>query len=156
MSILMEKDPRIASIVDRNSQRNLLDDPHPVEVDTKSGTGRFVLLVNNGYEAPAEVTIRSDQAWLQPQSTQLSLMGGAQAECVVQATASGEGEFGNLCFSWEGASETYSEYVLVWRKAATPPPPPPPTKPTPQAGQKKKPGSDLKAPGVAPLPDWMR
>ncbi len=143
MSELLEKDPRLARILDA-SKRDLLDDPHPIEIDTANNrAARFTLVVENGQEGLIDIEVSADQAWLQPQTRRLQLVGGEKGDCLVAVEPTGEGEFANLKLSWSGATESYSEYVLVWRRSTRPKPAPPPASP---AGPQR----------VAPLPDWMK
>jgi hypothetical protein len=141
MAELIEQDPRLARIIDPATSRDLLTDAHPLEVPPGSGkTSTIKLSLENGIEAPIELTISSDQGWLEPRARQIALVGGETRECqlVVHArvaptkegvwpkpawmmnnsgaTDNNTDEFANLCFTWKGASETYQEYVLVWRK----------------------------------------
>jgi hypothetical protein len=136
MSELIEKDPQLASIVDAANSRNLLDDPHPVEaVPLPGGNVTIGMCVENGLEAPVDLTISSDQEWLEPKTRTLSLVGGEKKDCQVIVHFKGKGEFANLCFSWKGANESYQEYVLVWRKS------------------KAEPTASTQ--GIKPRPPWM-
>jgi hypothetical protein len=122
MSELIEKPPRLSRIVDPRTGRDLLKDVHPLEAQLPSGASVPVSVqVENGPEAPIELTISSDQDWVKPRSSQLSLMGGQSSQFEVVVEASGTGEFANLCFSWQAAAETHHEYVLVWRRGKVTP-----------------------------------
>lgn len=134
MTELIEKDPRLERVTDPATSRNLLEDPHPLEATLppgKSATAR--LRVENGPEAPVELTVSADQDWVEVRQRKLNLMGGETGECPVVIHPTGQGEFANLCFAWQGGAETYREYVLVWRKLEPP-----------KAAQ-----------GVWPKPSWM-
>ncbi|MCI0705305.1 MAG: hypothetical protein L0241_29955, partial [Planctomycetia bacterium] len=111
MSELTEKPPRLKRIVDPRTGRDLLEDVHPLEVEPLAGASTTVIVqVENGPEAPIELTITSDRDWLKPRSPQLSLLGGQSSQFEVVVEASGSGEFANLCFSWQATAETHHEY----------------------------------------------
>jgi hypothetical protein len=139
MADLVEKDPRLSRIIDPRTSVSLLDDAHPVEaVIEKVASVTMSVRIEAGLEAPIELAVSSDQEWLEPRSRSLTLMGGETADCPFVVHARGVGEFANLCFSWNGVSETYKEYVLVWRKSKSAQSPPPTT-----------------VRGVKPKPVWM-
>src|ERR1043166_3946789 len=138
MADLEEKDARLSRIIDPRTSVSLLDDAHPVEATIDKGTSVNVSVrLENGLEAPIELTVSSDQQWLEPRQKTVTLMGGETADCLFTVHARGAGEFANVCFSWNGVSETYREYVMIWRKSKNAAPPPPPVK------------------GVKPKPTWM-
>lgn len=115
-----EKDPQLAGVVDKQSQRNLLTDPNPLLVDVSRGKGmRFGVRVENGPEGLIELAISSDQPWLQPETTRLTLVGGESGDCIVLAKPEGETEYANLLLSWEGVEKTLGESVMVMRKVAS-------------------------------------
>jgi len=139
MADLVEKDPRLSRIIDPRTSVSLLDDAHPVEAVIEKGASVTVSVrIENGLEAPIELAVSSDQEWLEPRSRNMTLMGSETADCPFVVHARGVGDFANLCFSWNGVSEAYKEYVLVWRKSTSTSTLPPPT-----------------VRGVKPKPTWM-
>jgi hypothetical protein len=137
MSELHKKEPELVSILDPTTWRSLLDDPHPIEVDTSSGTAMvFHLVVVNGPEAPIELHVTADQGWLQPQTHRLLLAADEKGSVEVIAQPDQGAEFANLCLSWQSSIDTCSEYVLVWNKG--------------------KPARVAHSSGVSQLPAWMR
>jgi hypothetical protein len=137
MSDLNKKEPKLASILDPTTWRSLLDDPHPIEVDTSNGTVvPFNLVVVNGPDVPIEMHITADQSWLQPQTHRLLLAEDEKGTVEVIAQPDPGTEFGNLCFTWQSGINICSEYVLVWKK--------------------RKPATVDRPSGVSQLPDWMR
>ena len=124
MSVLFEKDPQLASVVDKQSQRNLLDpsNPNPMVVDASAGKAvRFALQINNGPEGLIDLAISCDEPWLVPESNRMTLVGGESKDCIIKASPDGDSEFANLLLSWEGAESTLCQTVMVQRKmAATP------------------------------------
>jgi len=146
MSELAEKDPSLKRILDKRTGRNLLEDVHPLEASPAAGTQLTVTVrIENGAEAPIELIVTADRDWLKPSREKLYLMGGETGEFDATVTATGTGEFANLCFAWNGATDAYREYVLVWRKGKSePPPPPPPPSSSPKSTS-----------GITAPPDWM-
>jgi hypothetical protein len=125
MSELHEKDPQLASILDKQSQRNLLDpsNPNPVLVDLEPGKPvRFALEICNGQEGLIDLAISSDEPWLEPESSRLTLVGGESKDCIIRANLEGDAEFANLLFSWEGMAATLCQPVMVQRKLPAAPP----------------------------------
>ncbi|MCE9563858.1 MAG: hypothetical protein K8U57_17590 [Planctomycetes bacterium] len=142
MSELTEKDPCLKRILDKRTGRNLLEDVHPLEANPTAGTKVTVTVrIENGAEAPIELVVTTDRDWLKPSREKLYLMGGETGEFDATVTAAGTGEFANLCFAWSGATETYREYVLVWRKGKSE---------QPAAASPKNPT------GITAPPDWMK
>ncbi len=116
---MFEKETRLIAVLERQSQRNLLDpsNPIPLVVDARVGKGvRIPLQLVNGPEGMMELSIAGDMPWLEPETKRLTLLGGEKGACVVVARSDGEGEFGNLLFSWEGISKTLCQSVMVQRQ----------------------------------------
>ena len=137
-----EKDPQLAGVVDKQTQRNLLADANPLVVDVSGGKEvRAGVRIDNGPEGLINLAISSDQPWLQPETARLTLVGGESGDCVVLVKPEGDTEYANLLLSWEGIQQTLSVAVMVMRTLATSPPPPPPggeqptTPPEPPARQ---------------------
>lgn len=114
-----EKDPRLAGVIDKQSQRNLLTDPNPLLVDVSEGNEvRFSVRVDNGAEGVIDLAISSDQPWLQPETSRLMLLGSESGDCIVLAKPGGDTEYANLLLSWEGAQQTLGQSVMVMRTVA--------------------------------------
>lgn len=125
-SELVEKDPQLDAIVDKNSNRNLLDtsNPSPLVIDLTAGKPqRFMLKVENSPAGLIDLSIAADQAWLQPENGRLTLVGGESGECTISAKPEGDGDFATLMFSWEGTEQTLVSNVLVQRSLGDHPPP---------------------------------
>lgn len=126
MAELIEKDPQVAQIVDKNSQRNLLDvtNPNPLSIDCSAGQAvRHALQVVNGPEGLIDLAISADEPWLEVENSKLTLIGGETGDCIIKVKPDGQGEYANLLFSWEGSEQTICQSVMVQRKlgaAATP------------------------------------
>lgn len=121
MEDLVEKDPQLAAVVDKQSRRNLLDpsDPNPLEVDTTGGSPvRFALELTNGPEGLINLAVSADEPWLEAESNRMTLVGGESGDCIFRAKPDGDSEFANVVFSWEGASKTHMQPVLIRRKLA--------------------------------------
>lgn len=121
MAELSEKDPQLVAVVDVKTDRNLLDpsDPKPLVVDLSNGkANRFSLRIENGPEGLIDLAIAGDQAWLQPETNKLTLVGGENGECIVAAKPDGDGDFATLLLSWEGMERTLSQPVMVMRNLA--------------------------------------
>jgi hypothetical protein len=122
MSELMEIDPRLVAVRDKESGRNLLDpsDPNPLTIDTSEGRPvRFELIVENGPEGLMELTITSDEPWLKSEKNKLTLVGGEKDRCILTAAPEGESEFAILLFTWQGAKGPLSASVMLMRKMQT-------------------------------------
>ena len=118
MSELVPKDPQLAGVIDKQSQRNLLDpsNPDPLEIDLSGGRPvRFGLEINNGPEGLIEIAVSADEPWLEPESTRLTLVGGEKGDVICKANPSGEAPFANLLFSWEGNDQTLCQSVMIVR-----------------------------------------
>jgi hypothetical protein len=116
---MYEKEPRLVAVVERQTQRNLLDpsNPMPIVVDARNGKMvRFALILENGPEGVMNVSVAGDASWLQPETRNLTLLGSEKAECIVGVHPDGEGEFANLLFSWEGLTKTITLSVMVQRQ----------------------------------------
>lgn len=126
---MYEKEPRLMAVVDRQSQRNLLDpsNPMPLIVDAR-GTKpvRIGLQLVNGPEGVVDVSIAGDASWLQPETRQLTLLGSERGDCIVSVHPDGDGEFANLLFSWEGLTKTVGQSVMIQRQSTPASPPPKP------------------------------
>jgi hypothetical protein len=121
MEDLVEKDPQLAAVVDKQSRRNLLDpaNPNPLEVDTSLGSPiRFALEVANGPEGLINLAVSADEPWLEAESNRVTLVGGEKGDCVFRAKPDGNSEFANIIFSWEGNTKTHMQPVLIRRKLA--------------------------------------
>jgi formylglycine-generating enzyme required for sulfatase activity len=120
MTELREIDPKLAAVRDAQSGRNLLDpsDPNPLTIDTRAGRPvRFRLVIENGPEGLMDVTIASDESWLQPETRSLTLVGGETGECMLAAESDGDSEFATLLLCWRGTEErTLSTSVMIMRK----------------------------------------
>lgn len=122
MSELREIEPKLAAVREPRSGRNLLDpaDPNPLTIDTTAGRNvRFRLAIENGPEGLMEMTITSDEPWLQPEKKRLTLVGGESRECVLAASPDGDAEFANLVFSWQGQERPLSASIMLMRTLAT-------------------------------------
>lgn len=130
---LLEQDPELDGVVDKQSQRNLLKDTVPLAVDTVPGKPlRIILEIRNGQKGLIDLAITSDEGWLQPEISRLTLVGGESGDCVLSITPEGDTEYANLLLSWEGIERTRCDSVMVVRKAPDAPPPgPKPTGPEP-------------------------
>jgi hypothetical protein len=120
-------DPKLASVRDKQSQRDLLDpsDPSPFVVDTSAGSPvRFGLLIENGPEGLIDLAVSSDEPWLQPEKDRLMLVGGESGDCILTAGPDGEGDCANLVLSWEGSESALCQTVMIMRKLSASPPPP--------------------------------
>jgi len=118
---MFEKEPRLMAVLDRQTQRNLLDpsNPMPLVVDAKgSKPVRIGLQLVNGPEGVMDVSIVGDASWLQPETRRLTLLGSEKGDCIVSVHPDGDGEFANLLFSWEGLTKTVGQSVMVQRQAA--------------------------------------
>ncbi len=118
---MFEKETRLAAVLELQSQRNLLDpsNPIPLVVDARGGKRvRVALQLVNGPEGMMELSIAGDMPWLEPETKRLTLVGGEKGDCIVVVRSDGDGEFGNLLFSWEGTSKTLSQSVMVQRQVA--------------------------------------
>ena len=123
MSGLEESDPRLAAVKDKKTKRNLLDpsDPNPytIEVPTDKKV-RFHLEVVNGPEGLIDLAIASDEPWLEPETSRLTLVGGETGDCIFSAKPQGDTKFANILFSWEGCEKTLCESVMIMRKLPGP------------------------------------
>jgi hypothetical protein len=123
-----EKDPQLVAVIEKNTQNNLLQEPTPMMVDLSEGKGvRFSLRVDNGPEGLINLAIDSDQPWLQPEASRMTLVGGESGDCILLAEPEGDSEYANLMLSWEGIQETLSASFMIMRKlsqggSADPPP----------------------------------
>lgn len=151
---MYEKEPRLMAVVDRQSQRNLLDpsNPLPLVVDAR-GTKpvRIGLQLVNGPEGVVDVSIAGDASWLQPETRQLTLLGSERGDCIVAVHPDGDGEFANLLFSWEGLTKTVGQSVMIQRQSSPPPPKPPGS-----SGQSAAPGGSSQTQGAANSTDRER
>lgn len=121
---LVEQDPELDGIVDKQSRRNLLENPRPLTVDTSSGKpSRIVLEIRNGEKGLIDLAISSDETWLQPEASRLTLVGGESGDCALSIAPEGDTEYANLILAWEGIERTCCDSIMVLRKVpgATPP-----------------------------------
>ena len=134
-----EKNPQIAGVVDKQSRRNLLESPEPLIVEIPAGKPtRIVLEIKNGQKGLIDLAITSDETWLQPETSRMTLVGGESGDCVLSITPEGDTEYANLQLSWEGIEQTRCNYVMVLRRA----PDAPPSGPAPRGPRKPKPMSE--------------
>ena len=118
MSGLEENDPKLAAVKEKETQRNLLDpmDPNPYTVQIPVGKKvRFRLEVINGPEGLIDLSIASDEPWLEPETSRLTLVGGEAGDCIFAAKPQGDTKFANILFSWEGGERTLCESIMVMR-----------------------------------------
>jgi hypothetical protein len=118
-----EKDPHLRAVIDTASQRNLLDpkNPTPLEVNFANGkAARIGLVIQNSDAGLIDLAISSDEKWVEPERSRLTLPKGASGECHFTAKPDGDSEFANLLFSWEGTSQTLCQSVMVQRKSKSP------------------------------------
>ncbi len=123
---MIEKDPLIRAIVDP-AHRNLLDPENLdlFEVDiSRGGEVKFQLQVENGPEAPIDVEISCDQPWLEPETRLLKLVGGESGQCFFKAKPTGDTEFANVLFSWDGQKRKHQQSVMIRRVLPVAPPVP--------------------------------
>jgi hypothetical protein len=123
MSGLEENDPKLAAVKDKKTRRNLLDpsDPNPYTVEIPVGKKvRFHLEVINGPEGLIDLAIASDEPWLEPETSRLTLVGGEAGDCIFSAKPQGETKFANILFSWEGCEKTLCESVMIMRNLPSP------------------------------------
>lgn len=119
MSELEESDPQLAAVQDKKTKRNLLDpsDPNPYTVEIPAGKKvRFHLEILNGPEGLIDLAIASDEPWLEPETSRLTLVGGEAGDCIFSAKPQGDTKFANILFSWEGCEKTLCESVMIMRK----------------------------------------
>lgn len=112
----------MAAIVDKASKRNLLDPTNPVPMQVNLAGGkpvRFALEIRNGDAGLIDLAISSDEDWVQPEQSRLTLVGGESGECIFSAQPRGESEFANLLFSWEGITKTLCQSVMIQRSGLT-------------------------------------
>ena len=122
--VLIEQDPELEGVLDKESGRNLLESPEPLIVDIPEGQPtRLVLEIKNGQEGLIDLVISSDELWLHPETSRMTLVGDESGDCVVSISPDGEAEYANLLFSWEGIEQTRCGSVMVMRKSPGAPPP---------------------------------
>lgn len=116
---LIEREPRLAAVVDKQTGANLLEPASGgvVAVSFLPGTPKdFVLSVENGFEGAVELSIVCDEPWLVSETAELSLLGGESKACTFTIRPGGDGHFANIVFSWEGLSTSFVQSVAVVRK----------------------------------------
>ncbi len=122
--VLIEQDPELDGVVDRQSQRNLLESPEPLVVELPADKPmRIVLEIKNGQEGLIDLAISSDEPWLQPETSRMTLVGGESGNCTVSLSPESEADYANLLLSWEGVERTRCSSVMVMRKSAGAPQP---------------------------------
>ncbi len=114
---LRPRDPNLAAVREKKTQRNLFTDNNPLVIDVRQGKPvRVAVEIENGPEAPIDLDISSDEPWLQPESERLSLVGAERGDCILTAKASGEGQYANLLLKWPGEnSRTHQKTCLIQR-----------------------------------------
>ena len=123
---LAQIDPQLRAVFS-DGNGNLLDPANTrlLKIDTSTGKEvRVKLKLENGPEVPMTLAIASDQPWLRSETATIDLRGGESTDCILKVDPSGETEYANLLFSWDGAQETHRRSVLIQR--IIPPPPVPP------------------------------
>ena len=143
-SKLWEQDPELEAVLDKQSRRNLLEGTAPLVVDTETGKPlRIILEIRNGPKGLIDLAINSDEAWLQPETTRMTLVGGESGDCVLSVTPEGHTEYANLVLAWEGIEQTLGTSVMVVRKVSDEPTRPGPGDSEPgERKPKKKPISE--------------
>lgn len=127
--VLIEQDPQLDGVLDKQSRRNLLESPDPLVVTPPaSKPTRVVLEIKNGQEGLIDLAISSDEPWLCPETSRMTLVGGESGDCALSIAPGGEAEYANLLLSWEGIEQTRCGSVMILRKipgasASSSPPP---------------------------------
>ncbi len=149
--VLIEQDPELDGIVDKASQRDLLKDTAPLVIAAPTDKPhRFILEIRNGQKGLIDIAVSSDEPWLRPETTRLTLVGGESGDCILSVVSEGEAEYANLLLSWEGVEQTRCDSVMVVRELPSDKPPaqessgpkPASPKPTPPPTPKPKPISE--------------
>lgn len=68
-----------------------------------------------------DLAISSDEPWLEPTKSRMTLVGGEKVACTCVARPGGDAEFANMPSSWEGGQSTQLQSAMLMRTTAEKP-----------------------------------